>query len=64
MEEGGVNKGFSYDERFNILILVVILTGLIQILLGLCGFSVLTKLIPESAQIGFLNGLAIIVGLS
>lgn len=42
----------------------VILCGVIQILCGLCGVGRFVRLIPHSVMLGFVNGLAIVIGLA
>lgn len=36
MDENGVNKHLTKEERFDLLIVVVLLTGVMQIILALC----------------------------
>ncbi len=42
----------------------VILCGLIQILTGICRLGKLIRLVPHSVMLGFVNGLAIVIGLA
>ncbi len=46
------------------LIPAVILCGLLQILVGLCRLGKLIRLVPHSVMLGFVNGLAIVIGLA
>jgi SulP family sulfate permease len=46
------------------LVAAVILAGILQILLGLCGVAKLMRFIPRSVMVGFVNALAILVFLS
>ena len=46
------------------LIPAVILCGLLQILVGLCRLGKLIRLVPYSVMLGFVNGLAIVIGLA
>jgi SulP family sulfate permease len=42
----------------------VVLMGIIQILAGVCKLGKFIRLVPHSVMLGFVNGLAIIIGLS
>lgn len=42
----------------------VILCGLIQVLCGVCGVGKFVRLLPHSVMLGFVNGLAIVIGLA
>ncbi|MFZ9089822.1 MAG: SulP family inorganic anion transporter, partial [Planctomycetaceae bacterium] len=39
----------------------VILAGLIQILVGLCGLGKLIRMVPHPVELGFVNGLALVI---
>jgi SulP family sulfate permease len=42
----------------------VILTGILQILIGLCRLGKLIRMLPKSVMVGFVNGLAIVIFLA
>lgn len=42
----------------------VILCGLLQIVIGLCRLGKLIRMVPHSVMLGFVNGLAIVIGLA
>jgi SulP family sulfate permease len=46
------------------LIPAVILCGILQIIVGVCRLGKLIRLVPHSVMLGFVNGLAIVIGLS
>lgn len=46
------------------LIPAVILCGVLQILVGICRLGKLIRLVPHSVMLGFVNGLAIVIGLA
>ena len=46
------------------LVPAVILCGILQIGVGLCRWGKLIRLVPHSVMLGFVNGLAIVIGLS
>ena len=46
------------------LIPAVILCGILQIIVGVCRLGKLIRLVPYSVMLGFVNGLAIVIGLS
>ena len=48
----------------NYLFATVILTGIIQIVIGLLGFGKFIRMLPKSVMVGFVNGLAIVIFLS
>ncbi len=50
--------GMSY------LFTTIILTGIIQITVGLLGFGKFIRMMPKSVMVGFVNGLAIVIFLS
>lgn len=54
----------SKDEVENLVFMTIILTGAIQLGIGLFGLARFSKLIPFTAMIGFMNGLAIIILIS
>ena len=45
----------------NYLFATVILTGLLQIIIGLCRLGKLIRMLPKSVMVGFVNGLAIVI---
>ena len=45
----------------NYLFVTVILTGLLQIIIGLCRLGKLVRMLPKSVMVGFVNGLAIVI---
>lgn len=51
----------TYAERLEILWVIVFFLGLFQMIFGFLGLARLAKLIPETAMLGFVNGLAIII---
>lgn len=52
------------DHGINYLLAATILTGIIQLILGLCKVDRLMKFIPRSVMIGFVNSLAILIFMS
>lgn len=52
------------DYGINYLLAATILTGIIQVILGLCKVDKLMKFIPRSVMIGFVNSLAILIFMS
>jgi SulP family sulfate permease len=46
------------------LLAAVILCGIIQVLCGVCGVGRFIRLLPHSVMLGFVNGLAIVIGLA
>jgi SulP family sulfate permease len=52
------------EHGLEYLFYAVMLMGVIQIVMGLIGVGNLVRLVPISVEIGFANGLAIIIGLS
>ena len=52
------------DHGLDYLIAAVILGGLLQIALGLCGVARLMRFIPRSVMVGFVNSLAILIFLA
>ncbi|EGD73437.1 hypothetical protein PTSG_05141 [Salpingoeca rosetta] len=61
---GGKWNDRPRDEIERLVFMTMILTGAIQFGIGLLGLSRLSKLIPFTAMIGFMNGLAIIILIS
>eukprot|EP00928_Gymnodinium_smaydae_P032559 TRINITY_DN23545_c0_g1_i1.p1 TRINITY_DN23545_c0_g1~~TRINITY_DN23545_c0_g1_i1.p1 ORF type:complete len:680 (+),score=108.10 TRINITY_DN23545_c0_g1_i1:54-2093(+) len=49
------------QERREYLFFTMVLTGILQLLCGLCRCAVLVKLIPKTAFLGFFNGLAVVI---
>ncbi len=60
----GPLKDYSMLVRTDVLLITVIFSGLFQILFGMLKLGQLIRLIPQSAMIGFVNGLAIIIFIS
>ncbi len=52
------------DHGFDYLIATVLLAGVLQVVLGLCGVARLMRLIPRSVMVGFVNSLAILIFLA
>ena len=52
------------DHGLDYLLATVILGGVIQILLGVCGVARLMRFIPRSVMVGFVNALAILIFLA
>jgi sulfate permease, SulP family len=48
----------------NMLFGTVILAGLIQVIVGLLGLGKLIRMMPKPVMVGFVNGLAIVIGLA
>jgi SulP family sulfate permease len=42
----------------------VILCGLVQIVVGLCRLGMLIRMVPHPVMLGFVNGLAIVIGMA
>ncbi|KAJ0396475.1 hypothetical protein ATCC90586_003943 [Pythium insidiosum] len=60
----GVLAHLTYEHRFSHLIVAVFLAGVLQLIFGLLELSRFFSLIPRTAHMGFLNGLAIMMFLS
>lgn len=54
----------SLPERIEHLFVAVTIAGLLQLIFGVLGFSKVFSMIPRTAHIGFLNGLALMMFLS
>ena len=52
------------DKGEEVLFAIMICCGIMQIVIGLIGGGKLIRLVPEPVMIGFLNGLAIVIGLA
>jgi len=52
------------DHGLQYLLAAVVLMGLIQITAGICRLGKFIRLVPHPVMLGFVNGLAIIIGLS
>lgn len=52
------------EKGEEVLFAIMIACGVIQIVIGLVGGGKLIRLVPEPVMIGFLNGLAIVIGLA
>lgn len=55
---------FSKPERVQLLFITCFFAGLFQIAAGLTGLARFMRLLPKTAMIGFLNGLAIVIFMS
>ncbi|KAG6617369.1 Sulfate Permease (SulP) Family [Phytophthora cinnamomi] len=54
----------TYEERLQHLFVAVTIAGVLELLFGLLGLSKLFSMIPRTAHIGFLNGLALMMFIS
>lgn len=54
----------GYHNGLQLLFAVVILTGVIQILIGVFKLGKLIRMMPKSVMVGFVNGLAIVIFLA
>ncbi|EGZ18533.1 hypothetical protein PHYSODRAFT_315265 [Phytophthora sojae] len=54
----------TYEERLQHLFVAVTVAGVLELLFGLLGLSKLFSMIPRTAHIGFLNGLALMMFIS
>ena len=61
MDDNGPLKEFSTADRFEQLLMCVLLTGVLQTLCGCFQLAKLVRLIPQPAMLGFMNGLAIVI---
>lgn len=61
MADSGPFGDRCLTERREIVFLVIILTGIIQMLAGMLGVARFVRLVPSSAMFGFLNGLALVI---
>lgn len=61
MDDEGELAYLSKQDRAQVLFMCLVFVGLIQILLAVVSAGRLVRLIPETAMIGFMNGLAIII---
>ena len=61
MDNAGPLGDISVDERREYVWLTIIFVGIIQMLVGYFKLAKFIKLIPETAMIGFLNGLSILI---
>ncbi|EQC24781.1 hypothetical protein SDRG_17298 [Saprolegnia diclina VS20] len=60
----GALRDLSYEARVEHLFVAVFLAGLMQLLFGIFSLSRFFSMIPRTAHIGFLNGLALMMLLS
>lgn len=56
--------GLVHMHGIGYLIPAVILCGLFQVVVGLCRLGKLIRLVPHSVMLGFVNGLAIVIGMA
>ena len=49
------------DHGYDYLVATVLLGGVLQVVLGLCGFGRLMRFIPRSVMVGFVNALGILI---
>eukprot|EP01147_Barroeca_monosierra_P004426 gene4426-8539_t len=61
---GGKWRQRPIDEVERLVFMTLILTGVFQCIIGMLGLARFSKLIPFTAMIGFINGLALIVLIS
>ncbi|RLN52399.1 hypothetical protein BBJ29_001068 [Phytophthora kernoviae] len=54
----------TYEERLQHLFVAVTIAGILELLFGILGLSKLFSMIPRTAHIGFLNGLALMMFIS
>ncbi|KAG7398093.1 hypothetical protein PHYBOEH_011727 [Phytophthora boehmeriae] len=54
----------TYEERLQHLFVAVTIAGILELLFGALGLSKLFSMIPRTAHIGFLNGLALMMFIS
>ncbi|GMF33679.1 unnamed protein product [Phytophthora lilii] len=54
----------TYEERLQHLFVAVTIAGVLELLFGMLGLSKLFSMIPRTAHIGFLNGLALMMFIS
>ncbi|CAK4666135.1 hypothetical protein AeMF1_013635 [Aphanomyces euteiches] len=57
----GALADLSYDERIQHLFMAIIFTGIFQLAFGFFGLTKYMSMIPNTAMIGFLNGLSIVM---
>ncbi len=48
----------------NYLFATIVLTGIIQIIIGLCRLGTVVRMLPKSVMVGFVNGLAVVIFLA
>ncbi|GLE02839.1 hypothetical protein PINS_up011703 [Pythium insidiosum] len=60
----GALAALTYEQRVQHLVVAVFLAGVLQLIFGLLELSRFFSLIPRTAHMGFLNGLAIMMFLS
>ncbi|RLN31729.1 hypothetical protein BBJ28_00024543 [Nothophytophthora sp. Chile5] len=60
----GALADLTYEQRLQHLFVALTIAGMLQLLFGLLGLSKLFAMIPRTAHIGFLNGLALMMFMS
>ncbi|MES1909581.1 MAG: hypothetical protein MHM6MM_002297 [Cercozoa sp. M6MM] len=61
MASDGKLDDLSEGDRFDVLMWTMFLCGVVQMLFGVFRVAKFVKLIPETAMLGFMNGLAIVI---
>lgn len=51
----------SGDDRVHAMIVIALLAGVVQIVLGALGLGMVTKFVPNSVMLGFLSGIATLI---
>eukprot|EP01083_Nonionella_stella_P027677 76223_1 len=64
VSDSGPLSDLGRASRIEHLLLAVFFIGLFQVVFGILGLAKLAKLIPETAMLGFVDGLAIIILIS
>ena len=61
MADSGPLSSYSKGDRFNHLLMTVLVCGILQTLCGLFQLAKLVKLISKPCMVGFMNGLGIVI---
>ena len=61
MADSGPLSDYSKGDRFNHLLMTVLVCGILQTLCGLLQLAKLVKLISKPCMVGFMNGLGIVI---
>lgn len=64
MDDDGPFPDECPDKRREYLFFTMILTGILQLVCGVCRCAALVRLIPKTAFLGFFNGLAVVIFMS
>ena len=59
--DNGVLGYLSMEERLNVLYMSVFASGIFEMIFAWLRLAKIVRLIPETAMIGFMNGLAVII---